>query len=73
MGKSSLDQVAEAVAKSQGRRWRVTSSPTAAPIYRSDQFSFAKIGVPALYFSDGTDCRSASRPAGAARRSRSGS
>jgi hypothetical protein len=23
--------------------------------YRSDQFAFAKIGVPALYFADGTD------------------
>ena len=41
---------------------RAISSPTAASYYRSDQFNFAKIGVPAFYFSAGTDF--VDRPAG---------
>ncbi len=55
LGKSSLDQVAAAVAKSQGRRLEGDQYPDRGYYYRSDQFSFAKIGVPALYFSEGTD------------------
>jgi Zn-dependent M28 family amino/carboxypeptidase len=55
MGKSSLDQVAEAVAKSQGRRLEGDQFPDRGSYYRSDQFSFAKIGVPALFFAEGTD------------------
>lgn len=54
-GKSSLDQVAELVAKSQGRLVKPDQFPDRGHYYRSDQFSFAKIGVPALYFDDGTD------------------
>jgi Zn-dependent M28 family amino/carboxypeptidase len=55
MGKSSLDAVAETIAKSQGRTLQGDQFPDRGSYYRSDQFSFAKIGVPALYFSDGTD------------------
>jgi Zn-dependent M28 family amino/carboxypeptidase len=54
-GKSSLDAVAEGVAKSQGRTLVGDQYPDRGYYYRSDQFSFAKIGVPALYFSEGTD------------------
>ena len=54
-GKASLDQVAEAVAKYQGRMVQPDQFPDRGYYYRSDQFSFAKIGVPALYFDDGTD------------------
>ena len=54
-GKASLDQVAEAVAKYQGRVVQPDQFPDRGYYYRSDQFSFAKIGVPALYFDDGTD------------------
>jgi Zn-dependent M28 family amino/carboxypeptidase len=54
-GKSSLDQIAELVAKSQGRLVKPDQFPDRGHYYRSDQFSFAKIGVPALYFDDGTD------------------
>jgi Zn-dependent M28 family amino/carboxypeptidase len=54
-GKSSLDLVAELVAKSQGRLVKPDQFPDRGHYYRSDQFSFAKIGVPALYFDDGTD------------------
>jgi Zn-dependent M28 family amino/carboxypeptidase len=55
LGKSSLDAVAEAAAKSQGRTLVGDQFPDRGYYYRSDQFSFAKIGVPALYFSEGTD------------------
>jgi Zn-dependent M28 family amino/carboxypeptidase len=55
MGKSSLDQAAEAVARYQGRVVRPDQFPDRGYYYRSDQFSFAKIGVPALFFDDGTD------------------
>ena len=54
-GKSSLDAVAEGVAKAQGRTLVGDQYPDRGYYYRSDQFSFAKIGVPALYFSEGTD------------------
>ncbi|MGP8032651.1 MAG: M28 family peptidase [Steroidobacteraceae bacterium] len=62
MGKSSLDQVAEAVARYQGRAMVPDQFPDRGYYYRSDQFSFAKIGVPALFFDDGTDFLG--RPAG---------
>ena len=62
MGKSSLDEIAARVAKYQGRVLVPDQFPDRGYYYRSDQFSFAKIGVPALYFSDGTDV--IGRPAG---------
>ncbi|HWZ61899.1 MAG TPA: M28 family peptidase [Steroidobacteraceae bacterium] len=62
MGKSSLDAVAEAVAKYQGRVVMPDQFPDRGYYYRSDQFAFAKIGVPALFFDDGTDF--IGRPAG---------
>ena len=62
MGKSSLDTLAEQVAKSQGRVLKPDQFPDRGYYYRSDQFSFAKIGVPALYFASGTDF--VGRPAG---------
>jgi Zn-dependent M28 family amino/carboxypeptidase len=55
MGKSSLDGIAEVIAKSQGRTLQGDQFPDRGSYYRSDQFSFAKIGVPALFFGDGTD------------------
>jgi Zn-dependent M28 family amino/carboxypeptidase len=55
MGKSSLDDIAIALAKSQGRELTPDQFPDRGYYYRSDQFSFAKIGVPALFFSEGTD------------------
>jgi Zn-dependent M28 family amino/carboxypeptidase len=62
MGKSSLDAVAETVARYQGRVVRPDQFPDRGYYYRSDQFSFARIGVPALFFDDGTDF--VGRPAG---------
>jgi hypothetical protein len=48
-GKSSLDQVVEAVAEAQGRVVHGDPFPEKGAFYRSDQFNFARIGVPALY------------------------
>jgi Zn-dependent M28 family amino/carboxypeptidase len=54
-GKSSLDSIVEALAKKQGRVLKPDQFPDRGHFYRSDQFSFAKIGVPALYLDTGTD------------------
>jgi len=55
LGKSDLDGLASRVAAMQGRVVTSESDPTQGSFYRSDQFNFAKIGVPALYFDEGTD------------------
>jgi Zn-dependent M28 family amino/carboxypeptidase len=55
LGKSSLDAVVEAAARAQGRVVRPDQFPDRGHFYRSDQFSFARIGVPAVYLSEGTD------------------
>ena len=54
-GKSSLDAIARALVEKQGRVLVPDQNPDKGYYYRSDQFSFAKIGVPALYFDEGTD------------------
>jgi hypothetical protein len=41
--------------KAKGRRLVPDQNPDKGYYYRSDQFAFAKIGVPALYFDEGTD------------------
>ena len=52
-GKSSLDAVAAEVLGRQGRRVVPDQNADKGYYYRSDQFSLAKIGVPALYFDNG--------------------
>ena len=54
-GKSSLDALAKALVEKQGRALQADQFPDKGYYYRSDQFSFAKIGVPALYFDNGYD------------------
>lgn len=54
-GKSSLDAVVSAAAALQGRVVVDEPFPDRGAYYRSDQFSFAKIGVPGLYFKGGLD------------------
>jgi Zn-dependent M28 family amino/carboxypeptidase len=54
-GKSSLDAIVDAVAATQGRVVTPDQFPDRGHFYRSDQFNFAKIGVPALYLDTGTD------------------
>ena len=55
LGKSSLDEVASAVASYLGRTLRGDQFPDQGYYYRSDQFSFAKIGVPGIYLDGGVE------------------
>lgn len=55
LGKSTLDAVANSAAAKQGRVVKGDQFPDQGLFYRSDQFSLAKIGVPAMYLSGGTD------------------
>jgi Zn-dependent M28 family amino/carboxypeptidase len=55
LGKSSLDAVATEVATLQKRVLKADQFPDRGSYYRSDNFNFAKIGVPAFYFGGGTD------------------
>ncbi|HEX5789249.1 MAG TPA: M28 family peptidase [Woeseiaceae bacterium] len=55
LGKSSIDQIVEMVAREQGRVVKPDQFADRGYFYRSDQFSFAKIGVPAMYLDTGTD------------------
>ena len=52
-GKSNLDPIVAAVAKWQGRVVTPDYFPDRGYYYRSDQFSLAKIGVPAIYLHAG--------------------
>lgn len=49
LGKSDLDHVAGAVAAHQGRTLTGDQDPSKGFYYRSDQFSFARIGVPGMF------------------------
>lgn len=53
-GKSSLDQLIDGLAARQGRKVYPDQFPDRGHFYRSDQFNFAKIGVPAIYTDTGT-------------------
>ncbi|MFL6197016.1 MAG: M28 family metallopeptidase [Thermoanaerobaculia bacterium] len=55
LGKSSLDKVVEDLAARQNRKVLPDQFPDRGFFYRSDQFNFAKIGVPAIYLDNGTD------------------
>jgi len=61
-GKSDLDGVVEQIASRQGRTVKPEQFPDKGHFYRSDQFNFAKIGVPAIYTDNGLDF--IDRPAG---------
>jgi Zn-dependent M28 family amino/carboxypeptidase len=54
-GKSTLDGVVEQFANAQDRKVLPDQFPDRGFYYRSDQFSFAKVGVPAVYFDLGSD------------------
>jgi Zn-dependent M28 family amino/carboxypeptidase len=55
LGKSSLDLALIALARAQGRLVKGDQLPERGFFYRSDQFNFAKLGIPAAYFSSGMD------------------
>ena len=54
-GKSTIDELVKEVAETQGRIVMPDLMPENGYFYRSDQFNFAKIGVPALYLERGKD------------------
>ncbi len=55
LGKSSLDALIVDLAKQQGRTVKPDALADRGFFYRSDQFNFAKVGVPSAYFSSGQD------------------
>jgi len=55
LGKSTIDGLVESIAAEQGRVVKPDQFADRGYYYRSDQFSFAKIGVPAMYLDTGTD------------------
>src|SRR5207302_1794788 len=55
LGKSSLDRDIVAIAAMQGRTVKPDEFPDRGVFYRSDQFNFARIGVPAAYIKSGTE------------------
>jgi Zn-dependent M28 family amino/carboxypeptidase len=56
-GQSELDDYARTAAKEQNRYVIPYQHPETGSFYRSDHFSFAKVGVPALYASGSFDSR----------------
>jgi len=56
-GQSELDDYARVAAKEQNRYVIPYQHPETGSFYRSDHFSFAKVGVPALYASGSFDSR----------------
>ena len=54
-GKSTLEDILAELVAEQGRYVTSESTPRSGWYYRSDQFSFARIGVPAIWFKSGTD------------------
>lgn len=55
LGKSSMDDVLKRVAGWQGRVVKPDQFPEQGFFYRSDQFNFAKIGVPCMYLEAGME------------------
>jgi Zn-dependent M28 family amino/carboxypeptidase len=62
LGKTSLDKTLAGLARAQGRVLVSDTFPEQGHFYRSDQFSFARAGVPALHYAAGVDA--VGRPAG---------
>jgi Zn-dependent M28 family amino/carboxypeptidase len=62
LGKSTLDEVVRLAARQQGREVKPDQFPDRGHFYRSDQFNFARVGVPAVYLDEGTEF--VGRPAG---------
>jgi Zn-dependent M28 family amino/carboxypeptidase len=66
MGKSDLDLYLNAAAKAENRTPEREPTPEKGFYYRSDHFSFAKLGVPMAYFEGGEDLVKGGREAGQA-------
>lgn len=55
LGKSSLDGIIQSLAQRQGRVVKPDELSDRGFFYRSDQFNFARAGVPSAYFASGND------------------
>ncbi len=55
MGQSELDQYAMAIARRSGRVLNPDPEPEKGFYYRSDHFSFARVGIPAFYADPGIE------------------
>jgi Zn-dependent M28 family amino/carboxypeptidase len=62
-GASDLEDLLASAARGQNRELTPDRKPEAGRFYRSDQFNFAKAGVPSLYIKSGIELRD--QPAGA--------
>lgn len=65
-GKSQLEDLVRPIVASQGRRISPEPTPERGFYYRSDHFSFAKLGVPMLYGESGQDLVAGGAAAGKA-------
>jgi Zn-dependent M28 family amino/carboxypeptidase len=65
-GQTSLQDDLARYLKAEGRYYTPDPSPEAGHFYRSDHFSFAKAGVPAISIGSGQDLLKGGRPAGQA-------
>lgn len=54
-GQNTLEDTLTTVAKARGRTVVADSAPERGGFYRSDQFEFAKVGVPGLFMVSGSD------------------
>jgi len=66
MGQSQLEDMLGAVLKTQGRVMSQETTPENGFYFRSDHFSFAKVGVPAMLASSGLDLLNGGKAAGQA-------
>jgi len=67
-GRSTIDETALDVAMHQGRTIVGDQTPSAGIFYRSDHFSFARIGVPSLFYRGGENLLDGGLEAGRAHR-----
>jgi Zn-dependent M28 family amino/carboxypeptidase len=65
-GQNSLQADLTRYLKAEGRYYSPDPKPEAGHFYRSDHFSFAKVGVPAISVGSGEDLLKGGRPAGEA-------
>jgi len=66
MGSSQLEDILKPIVAAQGRTMHSEAHPEAGGYFRSDHFSFAKAGVPALYMDAGDDLVEGGKAAGEA-------
>jgi Zn-dependent M28 family amino/carboxypeptidase len=65
-GKVDLEDRLSADAQKEGRRFEPDMEPEKGHFYRSDHFSFAKVGVPGMSLESGEDLYAGGKPAGQA-------